>query len=126
MDDARLQTVWRHRQVRDRFSHLSEPITIFMKHKLARKVRQLGKLAEIWDELIPKDLAEHTALEGFTRGALTVMVDSAAHRFQLQTLLSGGLQKILQQRFPGALNKVRLVPGQFSSVDVNGSTRYEF
>ena len=117
MDDARLQTIWQQRQCSDYFSRLHEPLTILMKHSLGKKVRQLGNLSVIWDEVIPPEIAEHTALESFSRGVLTVLVDSAAHRFQLQTLLNGGLTKVIQQRFSGAINRVKLAPGQFHSVD---------
>ncbi len=126
MDDARLQTIWQQRQFANRSAHLSEPLTFLMKHTLAKKVRQVSELAKIWDEVVPADLAEHTALESFSRGVLTVLVDSAAHRFQLQTLLSGGLMKIIQNRFRGAIRRIRLLPGQFCSVDLAGKSRYEF
>ncbi len=76
----------------------------------------MGNLSVIWDEVIPAEIADHTALESFSRGVLTVLVDSAPHRFQLQTLLNSGLTKVIQQRFSGAINRVKLVPGQFHSV----------
>ena len=126
MDDARLRTIWHQRQFPVGPSHLSGPLTVLMKHRLGKKVRQLGKLSNIWDEVVPREIASHTALESFSRGVMTVLVDSAAHRFQLQTLLMGGLLKMIQSRFAGALNKVRLVPGQFYSVDLTGAPRYEF
>ena len=125
MDDAQLRTIWQQRQPKARLSHLSEPLTILMKHNLAKKVRQLSKLAEIWDEVVPAQIANHTALDGFTRGVLTVLVDSAAHRYQLRTLLDGGLMAAIRERFSGAIDKVRLVPGQFYAVDVTGAPRYE-
>jgi len=125
MDDAQLRTIWQQRQPRVSLSHLSEPLTILMKHRLAKKVRQLSRLAEIWDEIIPQQIATHTALEGFSRGVLTVLVDSAAHRFQLRTMLDGGLMEAIRERFGGAINKIRLVPGQFYAIDVSGSPRYE-
>ena len=126
MDDAQLRTVWQQRQFHDRLAHVSGPLTSLMKHTLGKRVRRLSQLAEIWDEVVPDAIARHTALEGFSRGVLTVMVDSTAHRFQLQTLLTGGLMKAIQQRFSGALNKVKLIPGQFYSVDATGLPRYEF
>jgi len=126
MDDAQLRTVWQQRQFNDRFAPLAEPLGYLMKYTLGRKVRQIGKLATIWDEVIPDGIREHTALESFNRGTLTVMVDSSPHRCQLQMLLTAGLLKEIQARFPGALNRIRLVPGQFASVDVSGSKRYEF
>lgn len=126
MDDAQLRTVWQQRQFDDRVAHLSQPLALFMKHKLAKRVRQLSKLGEIWDEVIPEEIADHTALESFNRGILKVMVDSAPHRFQLQTLLTGGLMREIRARFGGAIQKIRLVPGQFAFVDFQGQRRYEF
>jgi predicted nucleic acid-binding Zn ribbon protein len=126
MDDAQLRTAWQQRQFYDRTAHLSAPLAVLTRRILAKKVRQLSQLAHVWDEIIPENIADHTALESLNRGTLTVVVDSAPHRFQLQMLLNAGLLKDLQKRFIGALEKVRLVPGQFSSVDINGQERYEF
>lgn len=125
MDDAQLQTVWQQRQFAKGAVHLGEPLAILMKHTLGKRVRQLSKLGEIWDDVVPDSLRDHTALESFRRGVLTVLVDSAAHRFHLQTLLAGGVRKEIQARFGGALNKIRVLPGQFYSVDLAGAKRYE-
>ena len=126
MDDARLRTVWQQRQFRDRFTPLSAPMHRLVEYTLAKRVRQLKNLANVWDEVIPDDIREHTALESLHRGTLTVLVDSASHRYQLQTLLKGGLQREIQARFEGTLNRIRLVPGQFYSIDIGGQRRYEF
>lgn len=126
MDDAQLMTVWQQRQGPPAPSHLSGSLGMLMKRRLAKRVRQLSRLAEVWDEVVPGNIRDHTALDGFQDGTLTVLVDSSSHRFQLQTLLSAGLLKEIQQRLPQALNKVKLVPGQFYSVDLSGSPRYEF
>ncbi len=126
MDDDQLRTIWQQRQFDDRIALLSQPLGLLMKHQLAKRVKQLSKIAALWDEVIPASIGEHTALEGFNGGTLTVMVDSSAHRFTLETLLAGGAMKEIQRRFSGALNKIRLIPGQFSSIDINGQPRYEF
>ena len=126
MDDAKLRTVWQQRQFDDRYVPLAQPLTFLMKHVLAKRLRQLGSLAKIWDDVLPRSVRDHTALESFNRGVLTVLVDSAAHRYQLQMLLSGGLMREIRARFSGALNKIRLVPGQFFAVDLTGAARYEF
>ena len=125
MDDDQLRTVWQQRQKYDRTRHLSTSLSLLMKHNLSKKVRRLSALSAIWDELVPDELASHTALENFNRGVLVVMVDSSAHRFQLRTLLDGGLMHEMQARFIGSLNKIRLIPGQFYSVDLTGARRYE-
>ena len=126
MDDAQLRTVWQQRQFDHRASPISRPLTSLMKYTLAKRVRQLSKLSEVWDDVVPQEIAEHTALESFNRGVLSVLVDSASHRFQLQTMLDGGLTGEIRARFSGALNKIKLVMGQFYAVDLTGSQRYEF
>ena len=126
MDDSQLQTLWLQRQPEDRVSHLAGPMAILMKHTLGKKVRQLSKLAVVWDEVLPATIREHTALDSFRRGVLTVMVDSSSHRYQLQMLLTAGLMTEIRNRFSGPLNKIRLVPGQFSSIDLEtGTKRYD-
>ncbi len=126
MDDAQLRTVWRQRQFNDRAAHISQPLGVLTRHILAKRVRQLSSLASVWDEVIPAAIRNHTALEGFSRGTLTVLVDSAPHRFQLQMLLDGGLMGEMRRRFSGAIDKIRLVAGQFYSVDLSGASRYHF
>jgi len=126
MDDSQLRTIWQHRQIDDRTAHLSGPLAILMNRTLAKKVRQLGQLAKIWDEVIPDKIRDHTALDSLHKGVLTVMVDSAAHRFLLQTLLGNGLLKEIRARFSGAIDRIKLTPGQFYSVDLAGQKRYEF
>ena len=124
MDDAQLRTVWQQRQFSDRAVPLAQPLAILMKHTLGKRVRQIGRLAGAWDEVIPRPLADHTALDSFRSGTLTVVVDSAPHRFQLRQLLDGGLLGELRARFSGALDKVRLVPGKLCELDEVGNRRY--
>ncbi len=100
---------------------------MLMKQRLSRRVKQLGQLGLIWAELVPDAIREHAALERFTSGVLTVMVDTAARRFELQTLLRGGLERAIQSKFAGSLRRIKLVPGQFYTVDQEtGAKRYSF
>ncbi len=126
MDDAQLQTAWQNRQGTWRTCPLGAPLSMFLKRTLAPRVRQVGKIAAAWESLVPEAIASHTCLESFSRGTLTVLVDTAAHRFQLQTLLRNGLHKHLQEAAGVPLNRVKLVPGQFYSLDANNQHRYEF
>ena len=70
MDDQQLKTAWQNRQWTDTVRHMSEPLTMLMKHTLAKRVRQLGALAGIWDEVIPADLREADLLMVVTRDEL--------------------------------------------------------
>ncbi|MFP4354811.1 MAG: DUF721 domain-containing protein [Phycisphaerae bacterium] len=126
MDDGQLQTAWNNRQKIDRGRPLGQPLAMFMKHTLARRVKQVGKISQAWQEVVPEQISAHCCLESFHRGVLTVLVDTAAHRYQLQSLLRSGLQKALQERFAGPLNRIKLVPGQFYSLDDQNQQRYEF
>ncbi len=118
MDEWQLRHVWQNRQPPRRLVPLSEPLSVLMKRRLARRVRQVGRLSAAWDECIPAYIREHTALVSYVRGVLTVAVDSAAHRYQLQTLLRDGLQEAIRERAGGPLNRIRLVPGQFDYLEM--------
>ena len=121
MDESQLRQVWRNGQRRDRIGSLSEALSYLVRYRLARRVRQLGQLAAAWDECIPEYIREHTALVSYARGTLTVAVDSAAHRYQLQRLLQSGLEQAIRERLPGALRRIRLVPGSFDAVEFPGT-----
>lgn len=126
MDESHLRNVWLNRRTRDPIRPLGEPLARLVKGDLARRVRQIGQLSLAWDECIPEFLREHSALEKFSRGVLTVAVDSAAHRYRLRQLLDGGLLEAIRERFrAGALNRVRLVPGGFEAVDFPGAAAPE-
>ena len=121
MDEWRLQNVWRNRQRPQRMIPLGEPLAFLVKQRLAKRVRQIGQLSAVWDECIPEPIRDHAALVTFSRGTLTVAVDSAAHRYQLQTLLADGLIDAIRERFSGPLNRVKLVPGTFDYLDMPDS-----
>ena len=80
--------------------------------QVAKPFKQLGPLGELWRELLPADLVEHTKLEGFGRGELRVSVDSSSHLYELNRLLREGVEQELIRRHPGALSRVRLQVGQ--------------
>ena len=98
ISDDQMRTVWQQRQDRRRIGSLGETVSRLMKKTLSKRVRQLGQIAEVWDDLIPPNLRDHTALDTFVRGTLTVMVDSASHRYQLQNQIRSGLKNSIQAR----------------------------
>jgi hypothetical protein len=119
MDDRQLQNVWANRQPRNPVATLGGPLSYLMKDRLAKRVRQIGQLAQAWDEVIPEYIREHTALVNYSRGTLTVAVDSAPHRFQLEMLLRAGLTDEIRRRFhAGPLDRVKLAAGPFDFLDL--------
>ena len=126
MDDAQLMTIWKQRRRINRATPLAHSLDA-LTSKLKKRYNQLGKLAAAWEEVIPGELRHHTALEGYHRGTLTVLVDTASQRFHIEMLLRGGLLKELQSRSPAPINRVRLAPGEFYTTDAEtGERRYGF
>lgn len=82
------------------------------KREVQKPYEQLGKLTEIWGELVPAELAAHTRLEGLSRGVLRVSVDSSGRLYELDRLLRGGVFDELISRHKGkALRRVDLKVG---------------
>lgn len=87
---------------------------IDMVEKESRKrQRNLGELIELWDQLVPQELARQAKLQTFRAGVLTVMVETSAARFELDRALRGGLEAALRQAFRGSLVRVKVVLGAF-------------
>ncbi|HLL87841.1 MAG TPA: DciA family protein [Tepidisphaeraceae bacterium] len=86
----------------------------FFKQSVEKRQGKLSKLAECWDALIPSTLADHCCLEGFSRGTLTVLVDSSSHLYELKQLLLAGLQdQLLLACKSAGLRKVTLKVGRW-------------
>ncbi len=75
---------------------------------MRRTEQRLGELIELWQEVIPAELADRTTLVALKGGVLHVDVESASTRYELDRLLrSGGLRR-LQTSFRGTLLRIRL------------------
>jgi hypothetical protein len=86
----------------------------FFRQSVARRQTKLVKLAEAWTDLVPALLSEHCALEGFSKGTLTVLVDSSSHLYDLKQLLLAGLQdQLLLACKSTGLRKIALRPGRW-------------
>ena len=93
---------------------LGAEVVQFFKQSVDKRQRKFGKIAHAWAHLVPENLAEHCALESLHKGSLTVMVDSAAHLYELKQLMLAGLEKQLKLACPSAnLKKVMLKPGRW-------------
>ena len=76
---------------------------------VTKPAAKLGRIAEIWQELVPAKLVQRSRLTAFTRGTLTVSLDSAPARSELDSLLRSGLLRVLQTASKGALFRVKTV-----------------
>ena len=93
---------------------LGPEMVSFFKQSVSKRHTKLSKIAECWSALVPETLNDHCALEGFTRGSLTVIVDSSSHLYELKQLLLAGLeQQLLMACKSAGLRKITLKPGRW-------------
>lgn len=93
---------------------LGPELISFFKTSVQKRQTKLEKLADCWSQLVPELLNEHCALEGFSKGTLTVLVDTASHLYELKQLLLAGLEKQLLTACGAAgLRKISLKRGRW-------------
>ena len=93
---------------------LGPELISFFKQSVQKRHTKLSKIAECWSALVPETLNDHCALESFSRGSLTVVVDSSSHLYELKQLLLAGLQEQLFLACKSAgLRKINLKPGRW-------------
>jgi hypothetical protein len=91
-----LQRLHRVKQVnRGVGDSLGPELLSFFKNSVQKRQSKLSSIAEVWARLVPEQLLEHCALEGFHAGTLKVNVDSSSHLYDLKQLLLAGLQQQL-------------------------------
>ena len=97
---------------------LGPELLSFFKHSVQKRQTKLAKIAECWCQLVPPTLLEHCALESFHAGTLKVIVDSAAHLYELKQLLLAGLQtQILLACKSTGLRRITLRQGRWYQGD---------
>ncbi|HEY8667456.1 MAG TPA: DciA family protein [Tepidisphaeraceae bacterium] len=105
---------------------LREELIGFFKQSVEKRQTKIGVIGECWQKLVPEMFCEHCALESFSRGTLTVIVDSASHLYELKQLLLAGLQKqILCACKSTGLRKIALKRGQwYQGSEANRKLRF--
>lgn len=99
----------------------------FFKQSVEKRQGKFAKIADVWNQLIPPTMLKHCALESFTRGSLTVIVDSSPHLYEMKQLLLAGLQKqILLACKSTGLKKITLKPGRWYDGDAGVEQRLRF
>src|SRR5215217_669181 len=107
---------------------LGPEMVSFFKQSVAKRHTKLSKIAECWGALVPETLNDHCALESFSRGSLTVVVDSSSHLYELKQLLLAGLeQQLLLACANAGLRKINLRPGRWYDGDspTGGKLRFD-
>jgi hypothetical protein len=106
---------------------LGEQMIEFFKQSVVRRQTKLAAIAQNWVRLVPPMFSDHCALDSYTRGSLTVMVDSASHLYELRQLLLAGLQdQLLLACKSAGLRKIALRPGRWYHGDGPADRRVRF
>ncbi len=106
---------------------LGEQVVGFFKSDVEKRHKRFGKIAEVWQQLVPQLLQEHCCLESFAIGSLTVLVDSSSHLYELKQLLLAGLeQQLLLACRASKLRKIILRAGRWYSADEDGGKTVRF
>src|SRR5205809_7255088 len=121
-DEAELRRISRVKQTtRSLESTLGVEMVDFFKHSVQKRQSKFAKIGECWSKIVPQTFCEHTSLESFTKGTLTVLVDSASHLYELKQLLLAGLQQQLLLACKSAgLRKIALTPGRWYEASEGG------
>jgi hypothetical protein len=93
-------------QTRDA-ARLGDVLLPWFEKTVARPAAKLGIVAELWQEQVPAKILQRCRLVGFERGTLTVALDSATVRAELEAKLRSGLLRVLQTGSRGALFRVK-------------------
>ncbi|MHC5022459.1 MAG: DciA family protein [Planctomycetota bacterium] len=74
----------------------------------SRTHRKLGRLVELWEDVLPVRVARRTAVTGLRGGTAHVATDSSATAYEVDRLLREGALAAMKRRFPGTLLRVRV------------------
>jgi len=86
---------------------LGEVLLPWFEKVVAKPASQLDGLHEVWQELVPEKLRAKSRLVGLAKGTLTIALDSAPVRAELDAKLRSGLLRSLQLASKGKVFKVK-------------------
>ncbi len=76
-----------------------------------RAERRLASLVDLWESLVPAEIAAHTRVSGVRGGTAHVTVDSSSTGYELDRRLREGLEQQLRRAYRGTLVRVRITVG---------------
>lgn len=101
-----------HRRQVGRTQAIGEVVGGFFGSRYETPHRQLGRIAEQWQRLLPADLVDRTALVGLRRGVLSVIVADSATLYRVDRLLRQSALAELRTAAGAAIRRVKLEQGK--------------
>ena len=113
---ARLEQLRRWRSRPDRAVAI-EPLIAARLKEARRHQKTLGSFVELWETVLPDELAGRTRVTGLRNGVVQVTVDSSATAYELDRRLREGLEQQMRRAFGKTLVRVRIaVSDQLSAI----------
>lgn len=88
-------------------ARLGDVLLPWYEKAVEKPAEKMEGISEQWETLVPERIRIRSRLIGFQRGVLTVALDSAAMRAEMDATLRGGLLRELQAGTKGAIFRVK-------------------
>jgi predicted nucleic acid-binding Zn ribbon protein len=76
-----------------------------------RTRKRLGSFVELWETVLPGDLASHTRVTGIRGGVVQVSVDTSATAYELDRRLREGLEEQMRRAYGKTFVRVKITVG---------------
>ena len=74
--------------------------------------RKLGRFIDLWERLVPRDLASRSKVLSIRRGVVSVVVESSSTMYELDRMLRTGLEQELRRQFQSSVVRIRMQVGE--------------
>lgn len=119
-DKHTLDRVTRSRRKKPTAQPLANPIAKFVRREVTTRQKTLGRLGQAWQELLPKELLEHTCVETLHHGTLRVLVDNASSMFELNQAREQLTEQIRELCPTIGLSQIRFIRGRWYRISEEG------
>ena len=79
--------------------------------RLQRTRKRLGSFVELWETVLPDELAAHTRVTGIRGGVVRVSVDTSATAYELDRRLREGLEEQMRRAYGKTFVRVKITVG---------------
>ncbi|MHC4128624.1 MAG: DciA family protein [Planctomycetota bacterium] len=75
--------------------------------------KRLGSFVDLWEGLVPAEVASHTRVVALRGGVAHVTVDTSSTAYQIDRCLREGLEQQLRRAYGKTLTRVKVTVGKF-------------
>ena len=119
-DERKLEQITKDRKVKPSARPLKNLVQSFMKRDVYPRQRKLAYVAEVWQQLLPDELIEHTCLENIRGGRLKVLVDNAPCLHELTLLKENLLTQLYEMCSELSISDIKFVRGSWYRTNEEG------